>query len=213
MKQCRRDYKYEGTIYPAAITFKRMKSMTMRFNVEKGEIRVSIPNGTTFKSIDDFVSRHIGKMVKGAKKRPSPYQDGYLYVFGEQVYVGEVEKGEVTSYYKKVGLPFLKERVEYYSRLMGVNPPYRIRMRDMKRTLGSNSKATHTLTFQTRLMAYRKDLIDSVIVHELAHHFQFDHSPKFYAIVNRYYPIRISVECKTAKSFLFFNSIRNNFRM
>ena len=188
MKQVRREYRYEGNIIPATITFKRMRSMTMRYNVEKGELRVSIPNGTTFKSIDDFVSRHIGRLLKGGRKKASPYQDGYLYVFGERRYVGEVEQGEITSYYKKVGLPYVSERVAYYSSLMGVAPPYRVRMREMKRTLGSNSKATHTLTFQTRLMAFSKDLIDSVIVHELAHHFQFDHSPKFYEIVYRYCP-------------------------
>ncbi|MBQ7243982.1 MAG: M48 family metallopeptidase, partial [Bacilli bacterium] len=43
-------------------------------------------------------------------------------------------------------------------------------------------------TFQCRLMAFHPSIIDSVVVHELAHHYQFDHSKKFYDIVYRYCP-------------------------
>ena len=37
-------------------------------------------------------------------------------------------------------------------------------------------------------MCFPKEVIDTVVVHELCHHFRFDHSPKFYALVYTYCP-------------------------
>lgn len=184
----KRNYKYNGVIYPATITFKRKKNLSLRFDPEKQLLKISVPLRTTYKTIDDFVSRYIGKLVHAKPRKKSPYEEGFLYVFGEKVEVGELEPGEVMGYYKKIGLPYCQGRVEELAKLMGVDEPYKVRMRDMKRTLGSNSRATKTLTFQCRLMAFSKEIIDSVIVHELAHHFHFDHSKKFYQVVYRYCP-------------------------
>ena len=58
----------------------------------------------------------------------------------------------------------------------------------MKTRLGSNSRKTNKLAFSLSLVHYSKDIIDSVIVHELAHYYEFNHSFKFYNIVYKYCP-------------------------
>jgi len=183
-----RVYEYEGTRYEATVTFKRMRSLTMRYDPEKGTLRVSVPTFTALRRVDEFVLKHLPRLTKKVSKKAKNYDGQYLYVFGEKKEVGELEPQEITAYYKKIGLPYVKERVAYFSSLMGVDYPYKVRMREMKRTFGSNSRKTKTLTFQTRLMAFSPEIIDSVVVHELAHHFQFDHSPAFYAVVYAYCP-------------------------
>ena len=188
MKTQRRDYQLEGVTYPATITYKRMKSMTMRLDTEKGTLRVSCPTYTRLSDIDAFVCKHLPRLCKKVSKKKEPYDGRNLYVFGESKEVGELEPAEVIAYYRKVGLPYVQGRVDYYKALMGISAPYKVRMRDMRRTYGSNSRATQSLTFQCRLVAFHPSIIDSVVVHELAHHYQFDHSKKFYDIVYRYCP-------------------------
>lgn len=188
MKTVRRDYSYNGTTYQGTITYKRMKSMTLRFDAEHSSLRVSCPTWTPISDIDRFVFKYLPKLSARSSKKKPVYDGRFLYVFGSPEEVGELQPTEVNSYLKKAGMPYLKERVAHYEALMGVKESYKIRMRDMKRTFGSNSRRTKTLTFQIRMMAFPKEIIDSVIVHELAHHFQFDHSKKFYDIVYRYCP-------------------------
>ena len=186
--QRQRTYEYQGKTYPATITYKRMRSLTLRIDQEKGTLRVSVPILTPLKAIDDFVTRSLPKIVKKVSKKKDCYDGQNLYVFGELKEVGELEPREIGPFYKKVGLPYLKKRVEEFSSLMGVDKVYKVRMREMKRTFGSNSRRTLTLTFQARLIAFAPEIIDSVVVHELAHHFVFDHSRKFYDVVYRYCP-------------------------
>ena len=58
----------------------------------------------------------------------------------------------------------------------------------MKSRYGSNSKKTKTLNFNLILIHYDVEVIDSVIIHELAHIKVFNHSKEFYDVVYRYCP-------------------------
>ena len=80
------------------------------------------------------------------------------------------------------------ERTRYYERLMGVIPPYKVKIKAMKTRFGSNSKQTHTISYASHLYTFSRDILDSLIVHELSHHFFFDHSSRFYSVVYKYYP-------------------------
>ena len=181
-------YRYQDRSIPAMITFKKMRTMTMRYDAEREMLKVSVPRFTTGSKVDAFVMEHLPRLLARVKKKVSPYDGKYLYVLGKPVEVGEIDEEEIEKILKKAALEYLPSRVAELEALMGVNPPYKVRVRKMKRTLGSNSRKTHTLTFQVRLFAFTPEIVDSVIVHELAHHFAFDHSDKFYAVVYRYCP-------------------------
>lgn len=183
-----KDYLYQDQTYHATITFKKMRNLRLRYDQEMRTFRVSVPLRTSMREIDRFVFKYLPSMVKKPSRKKPLYADGYLYVFGKQIYVGEATEKEILDYYKRIGLPKVKERVDYFCKKMGVDQPYKVRLRDMRKTFGSNSRRTMTLTFQTRMMAFSMDVIDSVVVHELAHHFHFDHSPKFYHVVYKYCP-------------------------
>ena len=183
-----RVYRINERDIPALITYKRMRSMTLRYDAEKGMFKVSAPFLTPTPVIDDFVMRHAEKLLRRIKKRASPYDGQYLYFLGEKVEVGELSDAQVVAYYKKNGMAYLKKRVEEFTAIMKVPVTYNVRMRNMRRTYGSNSKKTQTLTFQAKLLAYAPEIVDSVIIHELAHYFAFDHSKKFYRVVYSYCP-------------------------
>lgn len=81
---------------------------------------------------------------------------------------------------------YLPERVRYYAGVMGVTYG-RITIRAQKTRWGSCS-AKGNLNFNCLLMLTPPEVIDSVVVHELAHRFEMNHSQRFYDHVLRTYP-------------------------
>ena len=71
---------------------------------------------------------------------------------------------------------------------MGIAKPYKVRVRKMRTRYGSNAYSTHSITYSSILMHYTLDVVDSVIVHELAHDKVRNHSDKFYKVVYNYCP-------------------------
>ena len=80
----------------------------------------------------------------------------------------------------------LPSRVEYYSAIMGVKPTG-IKITSATTRWGSCS-AKNVLCFPYRIMLLPDELIDYIIVHELAHIKEKNHSKAFYAVVAQYMP-------------------------
>ena len=90
------------------------------------------------------------------------------------------------SFYKHIAQEYLPQRVAYFSSLMNLSFKD-IKHRKMRRRWGSCS-ATKILTFNTQLLKVQKELIDYVIVHELAHLKHMNHSKEFHLLVEHYLP-------------------------
>ena len=80
----------------------------------------------------------------------------------------------------------LPQRVAYWAGVMGVRPTG-IRITSARTRFGSCS-GKNSLCFSLYLMAYPPEAIEYVVVHELAHIRHKNHSPAFYAEVERYLP-------------------------
>lgn len=77
-------------------------------------------------------------------------------------------------------------KVLHYSRLMGVTFN-RITIREQKTRWGSCS-TRRNLNFNWRLLLAPEEILDYVVVHELAHLKQMNHSKDFYAVVRSVLP-------------------------
>ncbi|MDO4153665.1 MAG: M48 family metallopeptidase [Clostridia bacterium] len=75
----------------------------------------------------------------------------------------------------------LPRRVAYFAKQMGVQPTG-VKITSAKTRFGSCS-AKNSLCFSWRLMLYPPEAIDYVVVHELAHIKEKNHSPAFYKVV------------------------------
>lgn len=80
----------------------------------------------------------------------------------------------------------LKTRVEYFADLMQLNYS-KIIIMDNKRRWGACT-LNSTLKFNYRLCMLSHKLIDYIIIHELAHLIEFNHSQKFYKVIESVMP-------------------------
>ena len=83
-------------------------------------------------------------------------------------------------------LDYIPRRVAHFAPLVGVSYG-RITIRNQKSKWGSCS-AKGNLNFNCLLMLCPKEVIDSVVVHELCHRKEMNHSKDFYAQVLRVFP-------------------------
>jgi len=83
-------------------------------------------------------------------------------------------------------LDFLQKRMEYFSKIMNLHYS-KLKFRKMRSRWGScNSK--REITLNKELSRVNKNLIDYVVVHELAHLKHMNHSKEFHALVDEYLP-------------------------
>ena len=80
----------------------------------------------------------------------------------------------------------IPEKVAYYAKIMNLEPKS-VRITAAKKRFGSCS-SRGTLCFSFNLMQYPEEAIDYVVVHELAHLVELNHSKKFWSVVEKYMP-------------------------
>ena len=67
-------------------------------------------------------------------------------------------------------------------------PDFSLKIRKMKTRWGVCNYKNMTITLNSELIKYRKDLLRYVIVHEMCHFYQHNHGPLFWQMVAKYYP-------------------------
>ena len=192
---------FNDQVYPCLVTYKRMRNIRFHFDKDGKTFCVSAPNRIPRKTLQDAINKFFPKMLKKMTFEP-PYSGDEVYLFGVKAPwegFGKLDEKEREKFLKAKLKDFLLDSVPYYESLMAVKTPYKIRVRSMKSRYGVNSQRTHTLSFTTVLVHYAPETINSVVVHELAHDFVFNHSPAFYQIVYRYCPTYPALHAKLRK--------------
>ncbi len=181
---------YRGEKINCEITYKRMRSITFRLSRDGKTFKVSCPPSVKESYLKTKIQEVFPRLYqKSLFEKPENGDD--VYIFGEFKHIdglSSLSDEQKKELYKRLLLPYCEKRVEEYSSLMGINDKYKVKVRSMSSRYGVNNKKTHTLTFALSLIHYSPSIIDSVIVHELAHYFVFDHSNAFYKVVYTYYP-------------------------
>lgn len=93
---------------------------------------------------------------------------------------------EIRHFYKREAEKHLNERVKFWASLMNLHPS-QVKFREQRTRWGSCS-SNKVINLNWRLVVFPAEVVDYVIVHELAHLQQMNHSPKFWAIVEKYIP-------------------------
>lgn len=193
MKQKLYKFEKDGREYDVIVTFKHQKNIYFRY--KENRFHVSSPYLTSFSFIEKGLNKYFYKLIKEKNKeiKHFSFDEDYLYLLGEKHQLSSFDpqiknEAELNEYLKKISVKTLTNEVRKYEQIMDICVPYNIKIKKTYRQFGSNSKKTHTLSFQLDLIHYSIDIIDTIVVHELAHEFARNHQKEFYDIVYKYCP-------------------------
>lgn len=150
---------------------------TLSIQLKPGEIIARAPLGMKEKDIYGFIEQ----------KRP--WIEKHLSSLMQQQKALEnlppFTQSEITSMAEKTR-KIIAERVSYYAPKIGVTYN-KITIRCQRTRWGSCSSSGN-LNFNCLLSLFPRDIIDSVVVHELCHRRYMNHSPHFYAEIEKVFP-------------------------
>lgn len=147
---------------------------TISICVKDSTVTVRAPRGTTEQRIKNVVSEHIAWIEKQLEKqkinrvKDVPLTDEQIKILKNNARI------------------ILKQKTEYFSKYMGLKYG-RITITSAKTRFGSCSSKGN-ISYSWRLLLYPEEAIDYVVVHELAHLKEMNHSKAFYKIVEGVFP-------------------------
>jgi predicted metal-dependent hydrolase len=164
------------------------------------------------KDKQEWIIRHMGRMSQLKKSQPDFADGATIRIFGQPVkirifkqpngrgYVTETAdemkifcggsilsaKKNLTVHLKKIAREYLTRKTHELSKIMGVNYN-RIAIRSQASRWGSCSRENN-LNFNWKLIFFDPEVVNYVIMHELAHTVQHNHSEKFYSFLAQFCP-------------------------
>ena len=149
------------------------KTMTIQIKAD-GSVIVRVPQRISLVRVKRFVEEHREWIEKQLEKVSKTQQEHY------SISEKEREKGIALA---KVLIPY---RVAYFAKIMNFTYS-RITIREQKTRWGSCSSAGG-LNFNWKLVLMPEEVLDYVVVHELAHRKEMNHSAAFWNEVAKIMP-------------------------
>ena len=147
---------------------------TVSISVKGSDVTVRAPHGMPEARIDKIVSEHKSWIEKQILKQMTP-----------RIKDTPLTEQDVKAL-RKSARTILKAKTEHFAKIMNLKYG-RITITGAKTRFGScNSKGN--ISYSYLLMLYPEDAVDYVVVHELAHLIELNHSPAFYNIVASVFP-------------------------
>ncbi len=204
------------TISQEEFTYKLKRSARakyLRLQISRGsELELVLPRGIEIKEAEDFIIKKAGWIKKHLKA--AKITEPQFLLFGEKIEVVQhfdMFAKRHSVHYKenllKIVSPagtnypdqkfyehWLRRRAKIYliNRALELADNYgfdvnKVTIKGQKTRWGSCSTKGN-LNFNFRLMRYRKEVIDYVIIHELCHLRHMNHSKRFWALVGKHIP-------------------------
>ena len=155
----------------------RSRRTTMAVQIKEGKVIVRAPYSLPLSAIEAFVASHetwIEKHLKEAEKREENRQK--LPPFTRE----ELEN------MKEWARQIIPLRVKYFAQQIGVTYG-KITIKSQRSRWGSCSSKGN-LNFNCLLMLAPMEVVDCIVVHELCHRKEMNHSPRFYREVLKVCP-------------------------
>jgi len=166
--------------------------------VSNGDLHISAPFGVPKSEIDRFI-RDNAAWVREAMQRQLAANQKRLNFYSQLSLKTLDEVQEAVRQLDTIIQPMLQK----YSTLMGVRPT-RISYKPTISRWGACNKKTGEICFSLYLLLLPDWCVEHVVVHELAHLIEANHSPRFHALMDQFFP-RWREARKTTRSLLTSN--------
>ena len=186
------------------ITRKNNKNMYLR--VKKDGIYISCNYFVTASMIKSFIMKNeedIIRMYETVQRKEKKNEEFYylgnsydvvvlntiskIEFVGNQVFVKN--KTYLNTFLKNECERIFNERAKICYNLFEEDIPYpKVMIGKMKRKWGYCNKRQELIKLNSELIKYSIDVIDYVIIHELCHFLEFNHSKNFWKYVKKYKP-------------------------
>lgn len=148
---------------------------------------------------DEFIKKSYAKIIKKEEKKQDFYYLGKRYnvivtnlvnkieFYDDRVFVKD--KNYLNTFLKNECVRVFNERLKICYDLFEEDIPYpTLGIRKMTRKWGYCNKRDRLIKINSELIKYSINEIDYVIIHELSHLIEFNHSKNFWKIVKKYKP-------------------------
>lgn len=174
------EYKLEDEGREFLITVKRSSRKTLGLEVkESGEIFARIPSRLSDRNLKSFIEQQREWIIK--KSALVQWEREHRQTTNATP-VQNLTSAEIENISRKI-----VDRVRFYQKKMGVTVG-RVTIRNQKTRWGSCS-AKGNLNFNYQIYYLPDELLDYVVVHELAHRRHMNHSEEFWKEVEKYLPM------------------------
>lgn len=186
------------------IVRKNNKNIYMRF-IDQHTLVVTSNHLVSEREIAKIIEKNMKAIVKmWQKKEQEEQRDAFFCYLGRQytrVFDGVTKEVEFVSdnviakdektlekFYKQECLRVFTKELDRILPYFQNIPHFTLKIRTMKTRWGVNNRGNNTITLNSELLKKDIDLLDYVIIHELCHFYEANHSPRFWAWVSKYYP-------------------------
>jgi len=107
------------------------------------------------------------------------FEDGYIYYPNER---------KLNKFIKDECLRVFESEINRCKLCFDGLPDFSLKIRNMKTRWGVCNRKDNIITLNSELLKKDVDLIDYVIIHELCHFYEGNHSKRFWDHVEKYYP-------------------------
>ncbi|MDD2434587.1 MAG: DUF45 domain-containing protein [Bacilli bacterium] len=192
-------------VYKYVIITKPISRMYLRFR--DGKIIATVPYLTLRSSVENFILKNEKWVERVATKAASqkqleisdgssleilglPYKiklsDHYELKEGELILNQEEPYADLLTAGLELLRPYTYNKAKFYFEAMYPSGEYAfptLRYKHLKSKYGHYNRVKHEIEFNISLAFYPEEIVDYIIVHELAHIQEFNHQAAFYELI------------------------------
>lgn len=177
----------QGRILHLQIIKRSKKNIIIRINNE-GEVVVSIPPRAPYKNGEEVVRTNFDVLYNKSRevldRLEKKKESNTIMVMGKEIEKNAV--GELEKYLMEKAKYEFQEILKKYIEISNLKPS-KVRIKSLKSAWGI-CYSNKSITLNLKLIHLKKELIEYVILHELCHLSQMNHSADFWKEVERYMP-------------------------
>ncbi len=185
------------------VEYKNNKNLYIR--VKDGKLYVTCNKLVSNEQILNIIKNNIKSLTKMYEKQSNKdeeesfhyylgnkytviYDNNYKDIKIEDDIILVKNEAMLNKFYKDECLRVFSNRIEKYQKLFSNLPKFKLKVRSMKTRWGVNNQKSMSITLNSELIKKDISLIDYVVVHELCHFLEPNHSIYFWNEVKKRYP-------------------------